>query len=99
MLLMVFCLYIDFISYKGSANKLPGVIHLPIKTKPHITELLSIKTVMKKRRQVLRSALHRFPDKALPSNNSQLANQFAAFFTNKMAKIRESFSSSSCHLL
>ena len=27
------------------ANKLPGVIHLPIKTKPHITELLLMKTV------------------------------------------------------
>ena len=49
----------------------------------------------KKLWQVLRSALHRIPDKVLPSNSSQkkLAEQFAAFFTNKIAKIRESFSS------
>ena len=58
----------------------------------------------KKLWQVLRSTLHRIPDKVLPSNSSQkkLADQFAAFFTNKIAKIRESFSSSSsfpCHLL
>ena len=51
----------------------------------------------KKLWQVLRSALHRIPDKVLPSNSSQkkLAEQFAAFFTNKIAKLRESFSSSS----
>ena len=53
---------------------------------------------------VLRSTLHRIPDKVLPSNSShkKLADQFAAFFTNKIAKIRESFSSSypfPCHLL
>ena len=49
----------------------------------------------KKLWQVLRSALHRIPEKVLPSNSSQkkLAEQFAAFFTNKIAKIRESFSS------
>ena len=43
----------------------------------------------KKLWQVLRSALHRIPDKVLPSNSSQkkLADQFAAFFTNKIAKI------------
>ena len=51
----------------------------------------------KKLWQVLRSALHRIPDNVLPSNSSQkqLADQFAAFFTNKITKIRESFSSSS----
>ena len=51
----------------------------------------------KKLWQVLRSALRRIPDKVLPSNSSQkkLADQFAAFFTNKIAKIQESFSSSS----
>ena len=51
----------------------------------------------KKLCQVLRSTLHRIPDKVLPSNSShkKLADQFAAFFTNKIAKIRESFSSSS----
>ena len=51
----------------------------------------------KKLWQVLRSALHHIPDKVLPSNSSQkqLADQFATFFTNKIAKIRESFSSSS----
>ena len=49
----------------------------------------------KKLWQVLRSALHCIPDKGLPSNSSQkqLADQFDAFFTNKIAKIRESFSS------
>ena len=51
----------------------------------------------KKLWQVLRSTLHHIPDKVLPSNSShkKLADQFAAFFTNKIAKIRESFSSSS----
>ena len=41
--------------------------------------------------------LWQVPDKVLPSNSShkKLAEQFAAFFTNKIAKIRESFSSSS----
>ena len=57
-----------------------------------------MKTVMtlKKLWQVLRSTLHRIPDKVLPSNSSQkkVADQFAAFSTNKIAKIRESFSSS-----
>ena len=28
------------LTVQGCTNKLPGVIHLPIKTKPHITELL-----------------------------------------------------------
>ena len=28
------------LNLQGCANKLPGVIHLPLKTKPHITELL-----------------------------------------------------------
>ena len=61
------------LTVQSCANKLPGVIHLPLKTKPHITELLLIKTVMtlKKLWQVLRSALHRIPDKVLPSNSSQ----------------------------
>ena len=47
------------------------------------------------------SALHRIPDKVLPSNSSQkkLAEQFAAFFTNKIAKIGESVSSSSSFFL
>ena len=51
----------------------------------------------KKLWQVLRSTLHHIPDKVLPSNSShkKLAYQFAAFFTNKIAKIRESLSSSS----
>ena len=51
----------------------------------------------KKLWQVLRSTLHPIPDKVLPSNSShkKLADQFAAFFTNKIAKIQESFSSSS----
>ena len=46
----------------------------------------------KKLWQVLRSTLHRIPDKVLPSHSShkKLADQFAAFFTNKIAKIRES---------
>ena len=34
------------LTVQGCANKLPGVIHLLIKTKPHIIELLSMKTVM-----------------------------------------------------
>ena len=34
------------LTVQSCANKLPGVIHLPIKTKPHITELLLMKTVM-----------------------------------------------------
>ena len=51
----------------------------------------------KKLWQVLRSTLHCIPDKVPPSHNShkKLADHFAAFFTNKIAKIRESFSSSS----
>ena len=48
----------------------------------------------KKLWQVLRSALHRIPDKVLPSNSSQkkLAEQFAAFFTNKSFSSFSSFS-------
>ena len=34
------------LTVQSCINKLPGVIHLPIKTKPHITELLLMKTVM-----------------------------------------------------
>ena len=34
------------LTVQSCANKLPGVIHLPIKTKPHITELLLMKMVM-----------------------------------------------------
>ena len=34
------------LTMQGCANKLPGVIHLPIKKKPHITELLLMKTVI-----------------------------------------------------
>ena len=34
------------LTMQGCGNKLPGVIHLPIKTKPHIIEHLSMKTVM-----------------------------------------------------
>ena len=34
------------LTVQSCANKLPGVFHLPIKTKPHITELLLMKTVM-----------------------------------------------------
>ena len=34
------------LTVQSCVNKLPGVIHLPIKTKPHITELLLMKTVM-----------------------------------------------------
>ena len=47
----------------------------------------------KKLWKVLRSALHCIPDKVLPSNSSQkkLAEQFATFFTNKIAKIRVFF--------
>ena len=61
------------LTVQSCVNKLPGVIHLPIKTKPHITELLIMKTGddPKKLWQVLRSALHRIPDKVLPSNSSQ----------------------------
>ena len=43
----------------------------------------------KKLWQVLHSTLHCIRDKVLPSNSShkKLADQFAAFFTNKIAKI------------
>ena len=34
------------LTVQGCANKLPCVIHLPIKTKPHITQLLLMKMVM-----------------------------------------------------
>ena len=34
------------LTVQSCVNKLPGVIHLPINTKPHITELLLMKTVM-----------------------------------------------------
>ena len=86
------------LTVQSCANKLPGVIHLPIKTKPHITELLLMKTVMTLKNYgkfcVLPYivSLTRFCHQIV---HKKLAEQFATFFTNKIAKIRESFSSSS----
>ena len=47
----------------------------------------------KKLWQVLRSVLHSVPDKVLPSHASHigLANRFATFFSDKISKIRDSF--------
>ena len=61
------------LTVQSCANKLPGVIHLPIKTKPPINRALVNENGddPKKLWQVLHSALHRIPDKVLPSNNSQ----------------------------
>ena len=49
----------------------------------------------KKLWQVLRSVLHSVPDKVLPSHASHigLANRFATFFSDKISKIRDSFTS------
>ena len=86
------------LTVKSCANKLPGVIHLPIKTKPHITYLLLIKMVTTLKNYgkfcVLpyTISLTRFFHQIV---HKKLAEQFAAFFTNKIAKIRESLSSSS----
>ena len=91
------------LTVQSCANKLPAVIHLPIKTKPHITELLLMKTVMTLKNYgkfcVLpyTVSLTRFFHQIV--HKKKLADQFAAFFTNKIAKIRESFSSSSFSLL
>ena len=50
----------------------------------------------KKLWQVLRSALHSSPEAVLPSHESKigLADRFVTFFSDKIAKIRNSFSSS-----
>ena len=50
----------------------------------------------KKLWQVLRSALHSSPEAVLPSHESKkgLADWFVTFFNDKIAKIRNSFSSS-----
>ena len=50
----------------------------------------------KKLWQVLRSALHSSPEAILPSHESKkgLADRFVTFFSDKIAKIRNSFSSS-----
>ena len=50
----------------------------------------------KKLWQVLRSALHSSPEAVLPSHESKkcLADQFVTFFSDNIAKIRNSFSSS-----
>ena len=47
----------------------------------------------KKLWQVLRSVFHSVPDKVLPSHTSHigLANRFATFFSDKISKIRDSF--------
>ena len=47
----------------------------------------------KKLWQVLHSVLHSVPDKVLPSHASHigLANRFVTFFSNKISKIRDSF--------
>ena len=47
----------------------------------------------KKLWQVLQSVLHSVPDKVLPSHASHigLANRFATFFSDKISKIRDSF--------
>ena len=53
-------------------------------------------TLSKKLWQVLRSALHSSPEAVLPSHESKkgLADRFVTFFSDKIAKIRNSFSSS-----
>ena len=50
----------------------------------------------KKLWQILRSALHSRPEAVLPSHESKkgLADRFVTFFSDKIAKIRNSFSSS-----
>ena len=87
------------LTVQSCANKLPGVIHLPIKTKAtYYTALVNENgDDPKKLWQFLRSALHHIPDKVLPSNSSQKnwLISLPLFFTNKIAKIRESFFSSS----
>ena len=44
--------------------------------------------------QVLRSVLHSIPEKVLPSHDSlvSLANHFVTFLSDKISKIRDSFS-------
>ena len=47
----------------------------------------------KKLWQILRSVLHSVPEKVLPSHASQicLANRFVTFFSDKIRKVRDSF--------
>ena len=51
--------------------------------------------------QGLRTALHSSPEAVLPSHESKigLADQFVTFFSDKIAKIRNSFSSSNSFTL
>ena len=75
------------LTVQGSANKLPGVTY-------YIAVINENGDDPKKLWQVLRSALHRIPDKVIPSNSSktkQLADQFASFFIKKISKIRVFF--------
>ena len=76
---------------------MPGVIDWPIKTRDHTIQISTAnRRDPKKLWQSLMKVLHRTSEIVLPAHSSDksLADMFASFFSNKISKIRDTFSTS-----